>query len=373
MTKGEILIVEDERLVAEDIKEALEEIGYTVVDIVDTGEDAIEKARELEPVLVLMDIVLKGKMDGIEAGEKIKSELGIPLIYLTAYADDKRLERAKITEPFGYILKPYRKRELHSNIQMAFYKHGMEKKLMKSEKKYRGIFENTGTAMVMVEEDNTLYLVNEEFEELTGYPKEKLEDGLELDKFFTPHDLKLIEDQYEKIKNNSEKNSKNLNVNLINRFGATRDILMQIGVIPEIKKAVISLIDITEQRKRYEAFIESQEAFRGLFDRSHDAVNLINPNGEFKEVNDNFCDLLGYHEYEILDMDFKDLLVQEDAEKVEDLLDRILDGEILEENIILKGITKDSKEITLKGRFSLVKGLEGEPLYVIWNIDTAER
>ncbi|MGM0404543.1 MAG: PAS domain S-box protein [Thermoplasmatota archaeon] len=372
MHEKDILIVEDERLVAEDIKQTLEDIGYTVVDIVNSGEEAIERSRELEPGLVLMDIVLKGEMDGIEAADKIKSELGIPLIYITAYADDKRLERAKVTEPFGYILKPYRKRELHSNIQMAFYKHEMERKLVESEKKYRGIFENTGTAMAMMEEDNTFYIVNEEFEQLTGYSKERLENNMALDKFFSPSDLDKILKLRENIKTDSENNFNNLDVNFVNRFGEIRDMIIQLGVIPEIKKSVISLIDITEQRKRYENLIESQEAFRGLFDRSYDAVNLINKKGEFIDVNENFCQLLGYHDFEILDTDCRDLLLDKDEEKFDQIINLIFEGKIKEKNLDLKAVTKDGDEIILNGRFSLVTGMKSEPLYIIWNIDTSE-
>jgi len=372
MHEKDILVVEDERLVAEDIKQTLEDIGYSVVDIVNSGEEAIERSRESEPDLVLMDIVLKGDMDGIEAADKIKSEIGVPLIYLTAYSDDKRLERAKVTEPFGYILKPYRKRELHSNIQMAFYKHKMERKLMESEKKYRGIFENTGTAMAMMEEDNTFYLVNGEFEQLTGYSKERLENSMALDEFFDPSDSDMISKHREKLKADTGNHFNNLNVNFINRFGETRDMIIQIGVIPEIKKSVISLIDITEERKRYKNLIESQEAFRGLFDRSYDAVNLINEEGEFIDVNENFCQLLGYHDFEILDTDCRELLLDEDEEKFDQIINLLFEGKINEKNIGLKAVTKEGDEIILEGRFSLVKGMDSEPLYIIWNIDTSK-
>jgi CheY-like chemotaxis protein len=128
MSGERILIVEDESILAMLIKGKLRSSGYEVADWVDTGENAIKKAKELLPDLILMDIVLKGKMDGIEASKQIRNRLDIPIIYLTAYSDDDVLKRARITEPYGYLIKPFREDELNANIEMAIYKHKSEKK-----------------------------------------------------------------------------------------------------------------------------------------------------------------------------------------------------------------------------------------------------
>ncbi|GAB1544421.1 hypothetical protein NUACC21_70970 [Scytonema sp. NUACC21] len=119
MADARILIVEDERIVAKDISKRLKNLGYVVVAAVSSGEEAIEKAAETRPDLVLMDIRLKGKMDGIKASEQIRAEFNIPVIFLTAYADEKTLQRAKVTEPFGYIVKPFDERELYAAIEVA--------------------------------------------------------------------------------------------------------------------------------------------------------------------------------------------------------------------------------------------------------------
>lgn len=129
MTK--ILIVEDEGIVAKDIKKRLENLGYTVPAIVPSGEEAIRAAKE-NPDLVLMDIVLKGDIDGIKAAEIIRAQFNIPVVYVTAHADNRVLQRAKATEPYGYILKPFEDRELHTTIEMALYKYKMEKKVKES-------------------------------------------------------------------------------------------------------------------------------------------------------------------------------------------------------------------------------------------------
>jgi PAS domain S-box-containing protein/diguanylate cyclase (GGDEF)-like protein len=131
-----MLVVEDERIVSMDLQRRLKSMGYEVVGSAVSGEEAIQKAGFLHPDMVLMDIMLDGQLDGIQAAEIIRKQCNIPVIYLTAYADSSTLERAKITEPFGYILKPFEERELHGHIEIALYKHRMEKKLKDSEERY---------------------------------------------------------------------------------------------------------------------------------------------------------------------------------------------------------------------------------------------
>jgi len=126
------MVVEDEGIIGKDIERALRQMMYEVCARVMTGADAIAKAREMEPDLVLMDIVLRGNMDGIEAADILRKEMDIPVIYLTAFTDEEKIGRASITEPFAYIVKPFEDRELHSNIQMALYKHSVEKRLKQS-------------------------------------------------------------------------------------------------------------------------------------------------------------------------------------------------------------------------------------------------
>jgi two-component system, response regulator PdtaR len=128
MTKAKVLVVEDQNIVALNIRNKLKNLGYIVPGTAATGEEAIKKAELTNADLVLMDIMLKGEMDGIEAARAIKEKLGIPILYLTAYTDDETLERAKTTEPAGYISKPFKEEDLHSNIEMALHKHRAEKK-----------------------------------------------------------------------------------------------------------------------------------------------------------------------------------------------------------------------------------------------------
>ena len=131
MAEAKIMLVEDEVLFAKDLQDLLVSWGYTVPALVATGEEAIEKAGEIKPDLVLMDIVLKGGMDGIEAADTIRTRFKIPVVYLTAYADDETVQRAKITEPYGYVLKPLEERDLHVTLEIALYmyaKYGVRTK-----------------------------------------------------------------------------------------------------------------------------------------------------------------------------------------------------------------------------------------------------
>lgn len=131
MEKLNIFIVEDESIVAKDIQNSLTKLGYNVIGIANNGKDAIEKILELKPDLLLMDIMIKGDLTGIDVSEKIKEKLNVPIIFLTAYADEGTLAKAKITEPYGYILKPFKEVDLHSTIELAYYKHQKDSELQK--------------------------------------------------------------------------------------------------------------------------------------------------------------------------------------------------------------------------------------------------
>jgi PAS domain S-box-containing protein len=151
-------------------------LGYSVPVIVSSGEEAIKKVKENNPDLVLMDINLKGEIDGIEAASIIHSFSNIPVIFLTAYADDKTLVRAKVTEPYAYMVKPFKDRELQINLEIAFYKNTMEKKLKESYEQLReknqwltAVIESIGDAVIATDPHGTIILMNPIAEALTGW------------------------------------------------------------------------------------------------------------------------------------------------------------------------------------------------------------
>ncbi len=142
MAKVKILIVEDESIVAKDIQNSLKKLGYQINAIVNSGDKAIKEVEENRPDIILMDIMLKGSMTGIEAAKQIKERFSLPVIFLTAYADDTTLNKAKITEPYGYIIKPFREKELQTTIEMALYKYDRDEELKKERDLYHSLIEN---------------------------------------------------------------------------------------------------------------------------------------------------------------------------------------------------------------------------------------
>ena len=169
MQKTKILIVEDETIVAKDTENMLDSLGYKIVEIVTNGMETLKKIEEIHPDLILMDIVLKGNIDGIQIAEEIKDQYNIPVIYVTAYADNNTLQRAKTTDPFGFILKPFEERELLAVIEMALYKHNLETKLRESEERFRSVVETANDAIISINFDGKIISWNNAAEIIFGY------------------------------------------------------------------------------------------------------------------------------------------------------------------------------------------------------------
>jgi PAS domain S-box-containing protein len=175
MADARILIVEDEGIEALDLQHRLTGLGYTAPDIVSSGEEAVIKAEETQPDLILMDIMLHGGMDGVTAAGRIHARFDIPVIFLTAYADDDTLRRAKATEPYGYLVKPFKEKDLHISIDMALYKHKMERKLKESEKWLSTTLSSIGDAVIATDKNELITFMNPVAEGLTGW---KLENAV---------------------------------------------------------------------------------------------------------------------------------------------------------------------------------------------------
>jgi hypothetical protein len=172
MSKKKILIVEDETIIAKDIQKCVEDLGYMVTGAVPTAREAFIQIEERRPDLVLMDIMLQDGIDGVEAASQIRRKYDIPVIYLTAYADEKMLERAKITEPFGYLLKPFEDKELHVNIEMAIYKHKLEKRVRESQQWLSTTINSIGDGVIATELTGRVIFMNAAARSMTGWDGE---------------------------------------------------------------------------------------------------------------------------------------------------------------------------------------------------------
>ncbi|MFP4460332.1 MAG: ATP-binding protein [Candidatus Zixiibacteriota bacterium] len=219
MGKSKILIVEDEKEIGLVIEYMLQVLEYAISDIVDNGKDAIEKAKEDSVDLVLMDIHLKGKMDGIEAAEIIKSKFDIPVIYITGFADSETLERSKTSFPFGYILKPVNERELHTTIEMGLYRHKLEKKLRMhnenlevliqrrtndleaSNRRLRITLSSMSEGLISFDNDGNIILFNAMASVLTGFNSEEVvgRKMSEIIKFYNEHEGFWLENPVDKV------------------------------------------------------------------------------------------------------------------------------------------------------------------------------
>ena len=169
MTAARILVVEDEAVVALDLRTRLTRLGYEVVGVATTGDEAVAIAQEQRPDLTLMDIRLRSTMDGIEAAEKIRTQVGLPVVYLTAHADEATVDRARVTEPFGYILKPFDERELRTVIETALYKHGAEQRLRESERRYATTLASIGDGVIATDKIGCVTFMNSVAERLSGW------------------------------------------------------------------------------------------------------------------------------------------------------------------------------------------------------------
>jgi PAS domain S-box-containing protein len=174
MPKANILIVEDEAVVAADLAGKLERSGYRSVGIVADGEDAVESARALAPDLVLMDIRLAGPMDGIKTAERIQATRNIPIVYLTAHSDMATLRRAAATEPFGYILKPFEERDVTTQIEIALFKHQAERRLRESEERYRKLVETAMDSIITFDHAGLILSCNPATEKMFAYRIEEM-------------------------------------------------------------------------------------------------------------------------------------------------------------------------------------------------------
>jgi PAS domain S-box-containing protein len=172
MTPARILILEDDRVVARDIQQQLQKIGHEVLGMAAYGEDAVALALETRPDVVLMDIRLGGRIDGIEAANEIRRQCQRPVIFLTAYSDDETVLRASRAEPFGYLLKPFEDSQLRTVIEMALYKHAAERQLGESERRYATTLSSIGDAVIATDPLSRVSFMNPVAIRLTGWTSE---------------------------------------------------------------------------------------------------------------------------------------------------------------------------------------------------------
>ncbi len=333
-----IVIVEDESIVAEVIKSILKGLGYTVLAIAASGEQAIKEISETHPDLVLMDIVLKGEMDGVEAAEQIRARFNIPVVYLTAYTDEKILQRAKITEPYGYVLKPCGKRELLAAIEIALYKYRIERKLKESEQWLSTTLRSIGDALIATDAKGCIKFMNPVAEALTGW---KQEDALDknLKEVFN-----IINEETHILTASpvTKALQDGVIVGMENHILIAKDrteipIGNSAAPIKDDKENIIGAVlvfkDITERRKTEKALLTSAREWQATFDAVKDCIALLDSKGKILRCNNSLVHLLGRSFSDINGRTFDELMPGE-LEPITSSFLRLLKSH-LRENLIL--------------------------------------
>jgi PAS domain S-box-containing protein len=320
-TKGHnqstIYIVEDERIIAKDIEATLRQFGYDCVGYSISGEDALIKIPLAKPDLVLMDINLKEGMTGVETAEKLKYITDVPVVYLTAYSDDKTLERAKKTEPYGYILKPYEERELRSIIEMALHKYKMEQQIRYNEKWYRTILNSTGEGIIVCDLSGVVAFANPmALELLEGDERliigSNIQDVFSIesrtDSVYSHSPLALIEE--DKLYTTASRvNLKTLK----NRIKPIDYLVASIKNEEDAKTGLIIVLrDIAGQLKAESAAKSSEFRYSAIFESARDVIYTINMEGAFSSLNRAFVDLTGYEKSEMVGSHFRNYIHPDD-------------------------------------------------------------
>ena len=306
MDKARILVVEDENLLAEDIQERLKNLGYEVPAVAHSGEDALARMAAAQPDLVLMDIRLKGKMDGIDTARVVRERFNLPVVYLTGEADVATLDRAKATEPLGYLIKPHDEKRLYSTVEIALYKHKMDQRLRRIERWFATTLKSIGDAVIVTDTEGRITFMNPIAETLTGR-KSGDATGKRLDAVYQtvnaitrePLDSLVPQALLEGVV--AGPTNRTL---LISRKGIETPIDDSAAPIRDsagnITGVVLTFRDVSERQRAQQALQESEERFRVLVEGVQDyAIFMLDPAGRVTSWNAGAERLLGYRSEEI--------------------------------------------------------------------------
>ncbi|AEG00778.1 EAL domain-containing protein [Methylomonas methanica] len=376
MLASRIMIVEDEGIIAMDIRRQLEGFGYEVVATAFSGGQAITLANEYKPDLVMMDIVLKGDMDGISAAHAITESLRIPVIFLTAYSDPATLLRAKATGAYGYLIKPFRPDELHASIEVALYKYQLERRLKESEQWFGKTLHCISDAVIATDAEGVIRFMNPVAETITEQSLEQAKGKLvsELMTLISESSRSVIENPVLGTLQSRTVTGIDCPTLFVSQSGL--EIPVDDGAAPILDDdgtllgAVMVFRDITARRQMEHLLRESEERFHSSFELAAIGMALIALDGSFLQVNNALCEILGYTRDELLGSNLRMLTHADHHDKVinhylRQLVTDVLPTFQIEAECFHKVV---GKTVWTMMSASLVRTTDGEPQYFIVQI-----
>jgi PAS domain S-box-containing protein len=287
MSQISVLIVEDEVIVAQNLASKLEKLGYTVAGTAINGHEAVEMALAHPPQLVLMDIKLQGELDGVATVEKIKKHLDIPVIYLTAHSDPNTLSRAKISQPYGYVIKPFDERDLATQIELALYKHEADRRVREQREWLRITLTSIGDAVIATDEAGRVTFINPVAESLTGWQQDEAigQPVQEVFRIVNEYTLKVVDDPVRKVLQSGKIVALANHTVLLRKGGGEVPIDDSGAPILDAQGRVLGVVlvfrDISGRRRAEEALQKSQRKLSTILEQIPDGVGVINRDGEF--------------------------------------------------------------------------------------------
>ncbi len=384
MNKARILIVEDESLIALEIETRLQKYGYEICGKAISSEDAISIALNQKPDLILMDVMIKGKLDGIQTAEEINKHDSIPIIYLTAFVDQKTLDRAKETAPFGYLTKPIQERDLRSTIEMALHKSQIENELKVTKNWLQITLASIGDGVIVTDAQGKINFMNAVAEKMTGWKIDQAA-GLELSKIFNienettsekienPVNLVLLTGEIVHLSNHTV---------LISKSGERLSILDSAAPIKDEKNNIQGVVlvfhDNTERKKAQQAFIHESNFRRLIIDFAAEGIFAVSGLNRFPDVtftvwNDQMFEITGYTMDEINKAGISNLpFYAEISESLSKLIDDLMKFGMVT-GMEFDFLDKSGARKTLSISSSIIKQENGNDLVVGLISDLSEK
>ena len=296
-----IFVVEDESIVSLEIQDRLKTLGYSIAGTAVSGEKTLELVDVVKPDLVLMDIMLKGKLDGIETAELLKIKYDLPVIFLTAYADNSTLQRAKVTHPYGYIIKPFEEKDLQTAIEIALYKHLTDKQIREKDLWLKTVLQSIGDAVIATDEEGKIQFMNKVAEELTGFSV--LESyGQNLEKIFNiinEYTNEKIDNPVRKVIQTGKVIGLANHTALISKNGSIKPIMDSASPIKKddgsINGVVLVFQDVSERKIAQNRIEQSEKRFKQLVENSPEIIYQLNSSLDIIYVSPKVTSMLGFN------------------------------------------------------------------------------